>query len=204
MSKQGIVKGLLKLDFCSNMMCGGCQFGKAHRLPFQYSKFESNAPLELVHIDVFGKVKNSSINGKRCMITLINDFLRYLWVYFMKENFETLKKYKEFCVESELLVKRSICCLQIDNGREYTSDEFNKYLKKLKIQRQLTCWLVACLWPQYLKDLLVVVSSIQLRLVDDIMFDVMEEFSTTRMWLKLECRWSLRNWSLSQRKNLTP
>jgi hypothetical protein len=49
------------------------------------------------------------------------------------------------------------------------------------------CWLVAYFVPQYLKDLLVAVSSIRLLLEDDVMLDVMEKISTMRMWLKLEC-----------------
>jgi hypothetical protein len=30
------------------------------------------------------------------MMTFIDDFSRYLWVYFMKEKSETLSKFKEF------------------------------------------------------------------------------------------------------------
>jgi hypothetical protein len=139
MSKRGIVRGLPKLNPCSNIVCAGCQFGKAYKLPFQESNFESKAPLELVHIDVFGKVRNPSISGMRCMITFIDDFSRYVWVYFMKEKSKTLEKFKEFCTKTESLVGHRIQCLRTDNGGEYTSDEFNDYLKRQKIQRQFTC-----------------------------------------------------------------
>uniref|UniRef100_A0A2N9ELK9 NADP-dependent oxidoreductase domain-containing protein n=1 Tax=Fagus sylvatica TaxID=28930 RepID=A0A2N9ELK9_FAGSY len=52
-------------------------------------------------------------------------------------------------------------------------------------ERFVGWWLILC--PQYLKDLLVAVSSIRLLLADDVMFDIMEKISTMRMWLKLEC-----------------
>jgi hypothetical protein len=120
-------------------VCARCQFGKAHRLPFQESKFESKAPLELVHTNVFGKVRYPSISGMRYMITFINDLSRYVWVYFLKEKFEALGKFKEFCTETKSLVGHRIQCLRTDNGGGYTSDEFNEYLKGQKIQRQLTC-----------------------------------------------------------------
>ncbi|XP_076921512.1 uncharacterized protein LOC143582943 [Bidens hawaiensis] len=64
---------------------------------------------------------------------------RYLWVYFMKEKSEAFTKFKEFKYESERDVKYSIQCLRSDNGGEYTSREFNDYLKDLKIKIQLTC-----------------------------------------------------------------
>ena len=38
--------------------------------------------------------------------------------------------------------------------------------------------------PQYLKDLLVAVSSIRLLLADDVMLDIMEKISTMRMWFE--------------------
>ena len=133
MSKRGIVRGLPKLDPCSNIVCAGCQFGKAHRLPFQESKFESKAPLELVHTDVFGKVRHPSISDMRYKITFIDDFSRYVWVYSMKEKSEALEKFKEFCTDTKSLVGHQIQCLRTDNGGEYTSDEYNKYLKRRKI-----------------------------------------------------------------------
>jgi hypothetical protein len=38
--------------------------------------------------------------------------------------------------------------------------------------------------PQYLKDLLVAVSSIRLLLADDVMLDIMEKIATMRMWFE--------------------
>ena len=73
------------------------------------------------------------------MVTFINDFLRYVWVFFMKEKFETLSKFKEFQMKIEKEVGRKIKCLRMDNGGEYTSDEFYKYLQECNIQRQFTC-----------------------------------------------------------------
>lgn len=53
-------------------------------------------PLELIHSDVFGRVKEESINGFRYMVTFIDDFSRYMWVYFLIEKSEVLSKFKEF------------------------------------------------------------------------------------------------------------
>jgi transposase InsO family protein len=72
------------------------------------------------------------------MVTFIDDFSRYVWVYFMKEKSETLSKFKKFKEKVESDVDKKIQCLHTDNGREYVSHEFDTYLKKHKIQRQLT------------------------------------------------------------------
>ena len=70
------------------------------------------------------------------MVTFIDDFSRYVWVYFLKEKSEAFTKFKEK-IEGELSMK--IQCLRTYNEREYLSNEFTIYLKEHKIRRQLTC-----------------------------------------------------------------
>ena len=53
---KSILNGLPQLDIREDMVCVGCQYGKAHQLPFKESKFRAKQPLELVHSDVFGHV----------------------------------------------------------------------------------------------------------------------------------------------------
>ncbi|KAF7836005.1 Retrovirus-related Pol polyprotein from transposon TNT 1-94 [Senna tora] len=138
MNKQ-MLKGLPQLEVRDNVVCAGCQYGKAHQLPYEESNFRAKAPLELVHSDVFGPVKQPSVSGYRYMITFIDDYSRYVWVDFMKEKSEALSKFKIFKEKNEGEVGQKILCLRTDNGGEYTSTEFSEYLRQNKIRRQLTC-----------------------------------------------------------------
>ena len=52
--------------------------------------------MELVHSDVFGPMKQASLSGMKYMVTFINDFSRYVWVYIIKHKSEVLSKFKEF------------------------------------------------------------------------------------------------------------
>ena len=58
------------------------------------------------------------------MITFIDDFLRFVWVDFMKEDLEALIKFKEFKEKIDKEVGYKIRCLRIDNRGEYTSKDF--------------------------------------------------------------------------------
>ncbi|GKV12768.1 hypothetical protein SLEP1_g23879 [Rubroshorea leprosula] len=93
----------------------------------------------LIHSDVFGKVKQSSIGGAHYMVTFIDDYSRYVWVYFMREKLETLEMFKRFKKKVEQTVGKKIQCLRTDNEGEYTSKEFSDYLQDNRIRRQLTC-----------------------------------------------------------------
>ncbi|CAL1391452.1 unnamed protein product [Linum trigynum] len=139
MMKKSMLKGLSQLEVRDNIVCAGCQYGKAHQLPYEESHYKAKEPLQLVHSDVFGRVKQTSISGCRYMVTFIDDYSRYVWVAFMKEKSETFMKFKEFKEKVEAELGRRIKVLRTDNGGEYKSDEFYDYLKRHKIRRQLTC-----------------------------------------------------------------
>ncbi|KAE8655616.1 hypothetical protein F3Y22_tig00117021pilonHSYRG00028 [Hibiscus syriacus] len=118
MVKKSMLKGLPQLDVRTDTVCAGCQYGKAHQLPYDESKFKAKEPLELVHSDVFGPVKQQSISGMRYMVTFIDDFSRD---------------------SAEGEVGKKICCLRTDNGGEYRSNEFSQYLRECRIRHQYTC-----------------------------------------------------------------
>ncbi|CAL8099455.1 unnamed protein product [Prunus armeniaca] len=65
MMKKSMLKGLPKLDVRIDKVYAGCQYGKAQQLPYEESKFKAKEPLELIHSDVFGPVKQPSISGMR-------------------------------------------------------------------------------------------------------------------------------------------
>ena len=73
------------------------------------------------------------------MVTFIDDFSWYVWVFFMKEKSETFSKFKEFKETVEGEVGKKICCIRTDNGGEYTSNEFSQYLRECRIRHQFTC-----------------------------------------------------------------
>ena len=86
MMKKTMLKGLPQLDVRAKNVCAECQYGKAHQLLYEDSKFKTQAPLELVHSDVFGRVKQPLIGGMCYIVMFINDFSKNVCVFFMKEN----------------------------------------------------------------------------------------------------------------------
>ncbi|KAE8705491.1 PLAC8 family protein [Hibiscus syriacus] len=139
MLAESLLKGLPQLDVRTDTVCARCQYGKAHQLPYDESKFKAKEPLELVHSDMFEPVKQQSISGMRYMVTFIDDFSRYVWVFFMKEKSDTFSKFKEFIDSAEGEVGKKIWCLRTDNRGEYRSNEFSQYLRECRICHQYTC-----------------------------------------------------------------
>jgi hypothetical protein len=78
MMEKGLVTGLPKLEVNREIVCAGCQYGKAHQEPFHSSSYRAEAPLVLVHSDVWGPARHASMKGLRYVVTFIDDFSLYL------------------------------------------------------------------------------------------------------------------------------
>ena len=116
-------------------LCESCIGGKQHRTPFDSSSRQTSDLLELVHSDVCGKISENSIGGA---LTFTDDKSRYSWVYIIKTKDQVFDCYLEWKALVEKATKRKVRTLRTDNGGEYTSTQFNNYLKAEGIRHELT------------------------------------------------------------------
>jgi len=66
LSKLQLVKGLPKIYYHSDALCGACQRGKIMKSSFKAKNIVSTSkPLELLHIDLFGPVNAASLYGSK-------------------------------------------------------------------------------------------------------------------------------------------
>lgn len=102
------------------------------------SEDRSNELLQIIHSDVCGPVNKNSIGGSRFFVTFIDDYSRYVTVYFLKSKDEVFKAFKDYKAEVEKQTGKKIKCLRTDNGREYLNKDFDNFLREHGIKRQLT------------------------------------------------------------------
>jgi len=72
----------------------------------------------------------------RYFVTYIDDFSKKVWVYFLKSKGECLEKFKEFKALVETQSKHKIKVFRSDNGGEYISKGFKRFLKAHDIEKQ--------------------------------------------------------------------
>ncbi len=81
----------------SSFVYEGCIEGKQHCKPFPSDGgMRATKPLEIVHSDVCGPMRTTSLGGARYFVTYIDNFSRKVWVYLLKSKGECLEKFKEF------------------------------------------------------------------------------------------------------------
>ena len=119
--------------------CKACVEGKLHRTPFPGGgRKRADAPLDLVHSDVCGPIGTESLSGAKYFVTFVDDKTHYTWVYVLKAKSEVFCKFLEWKSLVERMSDRQLKILRTDNGGEYTSNEFENYLKAEGIRHEKT------------------------------------------------------------------
>src|ERR1044072_4071042 len=89
-NKLNLVRGLPNFKFSSDALCEACQKGKFSKPPFKSKNVVSTSrPLEILHIDLFGSVKTSSISGKKYGLVIVDDYSRWTWVKLLRHKDES-------------------------------------------------------------------------------------------------------------------
>nr|GFA95178.1 hypothetical protein [Tanacetum cinerariifolium] len=87
LSKNDIVVGLPKLKFVKDHLCSSCELGKAKRKSFHTKVTPSSKRrLQLLHMNLCGPMRVASINGKRYVLVIVDDYSRYTWTHFLRSK----------------------------------------------------------------------------------------------------------------------
>lgn len=122
-----------KLEFCEH-----CIFGKHKRVKFNTSVHTTEGILDYVHSDLWGPARRTSLGGARYMMTIIDDYSRRVWPYFLKHKSEAFSAFKEWKTMVERQTERKVKKLRTDNGMEFCSNKFKSYCKSEGIVRHYT------------------------------------------------------------------
>nr|GEV45509.1 hypothetical protein [Tanacetum cinerariifolium] len=97
LSKKDIMIGLPKLKYVKDQLCSSCELSKAKRSSFKSKAVLSlKGRLNLLHMDLCGPMRVASINGKKYVLVIVDDYSRYTWTLFLHSKDETPKIGTEF------------------------------------------------------------------------------------------------------------
>jgi len=94
------LSGLPDLKIVEDNICGECQIGKQTRMSHPRLEHQvTSKVLELLHMDLKGPVQVKSIPGKRYAFVVVDDFLRFTGVNFIREKSNTFDVFKDLCTQ---------------------------------------------------------------------------------------------------------
>lgn len=121
-----------KLDFCTV-----CCLGKVHRLPSTHSNTQYHAPFELVFADVWGPAPMLSTAGFKYLLTCVDAFTKYTWIFLLKQKSEVTSTFTTFMAYVRTQFNCQIKTVQTDGGGEF--QPLTSLLATQGIIHRLTC-----------------------------------------------------------------
>jgi transposase InsO family protein len=107
--------------------CEGCIFGKMTRgrFPIRSNLDKASRPLERVYADICGPFSSPALlSNAKYFLLFIDEYSRYIWVYFLKARSEVPRLVRTFTHESTRFTGQKLqrlICLQTDNAAEFMS-----------------------------------------------------------------------------------
>nr|GEW36952.1 copia protein [Tanacetum cinerariifolium] len=80
LARQGLVRGLLKLKFKKDHLYSECAMGKSMKKSHKPKSEDINQEkLYLLHMDLYGPMHVESVNGKKYILVIVDDYSRFTW-----------------------------------------------------------------------------------------------------------------------------
>ncbi|GJR22990.1 retrovirus-related pol polyprotein from transposon TNT 1-94 [Tanacetum coccineum] len=137
LSKNDIVIGLLKLKFVKDHLCSSCELGKAKRKSFHTKTTPSSKRrLQLLHMDLCGPMRVESINGKKYVLVIVDDYSRYTWTRFLRSKDETPKVLIDFLKLVQRGLHAQVRTVRTDKGIEFLNKTLHAYFAQEGIEHQ--------------------------------------------------------------------
>lgn len=91
---------------------------------------------DLIHVDIWGPYRTSTISGAKYFLTVVDDFSRVVWVYLMRDKGQTGDLLRTFCNMVKTQFGKTVKIIRSDNGREFDSQPMTQYLTQNGILQQ--------------------------------------------------------------------
>ncbi|GAB2271014.1 hypothetical protein Dimus_038896 [Dionaea muscipula] len=139
LARKGLVEGLPDVVFKKESICDSCQREKQIKASFKGKTVQSSCRiLEMLHMDLFGRVDPMSISGKKNTLVIVDDFSRYTWTVFLNKKKETLKKLPELMKRTQNEKNLSIVKIRLDRGTEFLNEVIFNFCKEGGIHHQVS------------------------------------------------------------------
>nr|GEU34028.1 Gag-Pol polyprotein [Tanacetum cinerariifolium] len=116
LSKKDVVIGLPKLKFIKDQLCSSYEVSKEKRSSFKSKAVPSSkGRLNLLHMDLCGPMRVASINGKKYILVIVDDYSKYTWTLFLRIEFLN-KTLNAFFEEEGIKHQTSTARIREQNG----------------------------------------------------------------------------------------
>ncbi|GJZ62964.1 retrovirus-related pol polyprotein from transposon TNT 1-94 [Tanacetum coccineum] len=139
LARHGLVRGLPKLKFEKDHLCSACAMGKSKKKPHKpKSKDTNQEKLYLLHMDLCGPMRVASVNGKKYILVIVDDYSRFTLVKFLRSKDEALDFIIKFLKMIQVRLKVPVRRIRTDNGTKFVNHTLSECYEKVDISHEIS------------------------------------------------------------------
>nr|GFA58658.1 retrovirus-related Pol polyprotein from transposon TNT 1-94 [Tanacetum cinerariifolium] len=128
---------LPKLKFEKDHLCSACAMGKSTRTTHKPKSEDTNQEkIYLLHMDLCGPMRVESVNEKKYILVIVDDYSRFTWVKFLRSKDETPDFIIKFLKMIQVRLKVPVCRIRTDNGTEFVNQTLREYYEEVGISHE--------------------------------------------------------------------
>ncbi|GKE82397.1 retrovirus-related pol polyprotein from transposon TNT 1-94, partial [Tanacetum coccineum] len=135
--RHDLVRGLPKLKFKKDHLCSACAMSKSKKKPHKPKSEDTNQEkLYLLHMDLCGPMRVASVNRKKYILIIVNDYYQFTWVKFLRSKDESSNFIIKFLKMIQVRLKVPVRRIRTDNGTEFVNQTLREYYEKVGISHK--------------------------------------------------------------------
>ncbi|GKB51207.1 retrovirus-related pol polyprotein from transposon TNT 1-94 [Tanacetum coccineum] len=137
LAKNDLVTSLPKFKYHKEHLCPSCEQGKSKKASHPPKPVpNSKQRLHLLHMDLCGPMRVESINKKRYIMVIVDEYSRYTWVHFLRSKDEAPDVIKTFLKKNQVLLQALVIIVRTDNDTEFKNQVLKEYFDSIGISYQ--------------------------------------------------------------------
>ncbi|GJY76034.1 retrovirus-related pol polyprotein from transposon TNT 1-94 [Tanacetum coccineum] len=135
--RNDLVRGLPRLKFEKDHICSVCQLVKSKKHTHKpKAKNTIIKVLHTIHMDLCGPMRVQSINGKKYILVIVDDYSRFTWVKFLRSKDEAPEFVTKFLTQIQVGLNKTVRFIRTDNGTEFVNQVLTEFYEKVGIFHQ--------------------------------------------------------------------
>ncbi|GKA84790.1 retrovirus-related pol polyprotein from transposon TNT 1-94 [Tanacetum coccineum] len=137
LERKDLVRGLPRLKFEKYHLLSAYQLGKSKK--YTHKPKSENTIMEVLHtlhMDLCGPMRVQSINGKRYILVIVDDYSRFTWVKFFRSKDETPEFVTKFLKQIQVGLNKTVRYIRTDNGTEFVNQVLTEFYESVGITHQ--------------------------------------------------------------------
>ncbi|GKA02347.1 integrase, catalytic region, zinc finger, CCHC-type containing protein, partial [Tanacetum coccineum] len=139
LARKDLVRGLPRLKFEKDHLCSACQLGKSRKATHKPKTINTIMEvLHTLHMDLCGPLRVQSINGKKYILVIVDDYSRFTWVKFLRSKDETPAFVINLLKQLQVGLNKTVWFVRTDNGTKFVNKDLTDYYESVGITHEKT------------------------------------------------------------------